>query len=79
MRDEEIPPKLKLSPKILEKVGAGKMVYNICIEYPLSVDRTPFFWDIDFRLKIENLVTTLLYVCEHILFSVQYQRVFSEI
>ena len=47
------------------------MVYNICIEYPLSLDSTPFFWDIDFRLKIENLVTTLLYVCEHILFSVQ--------
>ena len=40
--DGEIPPKLKLSPKILEKVGAGKMVCIICIEYPLSVDSTPF-------------------------------------
>ena len=49
----------------------GKMVYSICIECSSSVDKTLLCWDIDFPLKIGNLDTTLLYVCEQVFFSVK--------
>ena len=38
---------------------------------PSSVDWISLFWDIDSRIKTGNLDTTLLYVCEYILFGVQ--------
>ena len=61
-RDGEIPPKLKLSPKILEKVGAGKMVYNtvkpVCNDH--LYDKIYYLWFIQWCVLVMTEGTILL-------------------
>ena len=62
-----------LNPLVWQKLYTA---FSICIECPLFSRQNPHFLWYWFPLKIGNLDTNLLYVCEHIWFSVQNELLF---